>query len=84
MSSERPSEVRSQVFFFFCTPVPPVLYGPLRVGSATFHRERMYFAMGFGLIQCVKALMSYEDEVRFFCDGIFWFCFVQILSRLLH
>jgi len=29
-------------------------------------RERLYFATGFGLIQCVKALMSYEDDVRFF------------------
>lgn len=27
-------------------------------------RERMYFATGFGLIQCVKALMSFEDDVR--------------------
>lgn len=25
--------------------------------------ERLYFATGFGLIQCVKGLMSYEDEV---------------------
>ncbi|KAI5118784.1 hypothetical protein M0805_005014 [Coniferiporia weirii] len=25
-------------------------------------KERLYFASGFGLIQCVKALMSYEDE----------------------
>ncbi|THG92650.1 hypothetical protein EW145_g8638, partial [Phellinidium pouzarii] len=25
-------------------------------------RERLYFASGYGLIQCVKALMSYEDE----------------------
>ncbi|KAF5323980.1 hypothetical protein D9611_008246 [Ephemerocybe angulata] len=25
-------------------------------------RERLYFATGFSLIQCVKALMSYEDE----------------------
>ncbi|KAI0319413.1 hypothetical protein OF83DRAFT_1110594 [Amylostereum chailletii] len=25
-------------------------------------KERLYFATGFGLIQCVKALMSYEDE----------------------
>ncbi|KAL5496113.1 hypothetical protein ACEPAH_3030 [Sanghuangporus vaninii] len=24
--------------------------------------ERLYFASGYGLIQCVKALMSYEDE----------------------
>ncbi|KAF8200119.1 hypothetical protein BJ912DRAFT_1029695 [Pholiota molesta] len=24
--------------------------------------ERLYFATGFGLIQCVKGLMSYEDE----------------------
>jgi hypothetical protein len=28
------------------------------------HRERLYFATGFGLIQCVKALMSFEDDVR--------------------
>lgn len=27
-------------------------------------RERLYFATGFSLIQCVKGLMSYEDEVR--------------------
>ena len=27
------------------------------------HRERLYFATGYGLIQCVKALMSYDDEV---------------------
>ncbi|THH15435.1 hypothetical protein EW146_g5037 [Bondarzewia mesenterica] len=25
-------------------------------------KERLYFATGYGLIQCVKALMSYEDE----------------------
>ncbi|TFK64860.1 hypothetical protein BDN72DRAFT_774082 [Pluteus cervinus] len=25
-------------------------------------KERLYFASGFGLIQCVKGLMSYEDE----------------------
>ncbi|KAN0103880.1 Protein of unknown function (DUF3808) domain containing protein [Russula decolorans] len=25
-------------------------------------KERLYFAAGFGLIQCVKALMSYEDD----------------------
>ncbi|KAF5358693.1 hypothetical protein D9758_007656 [Tetrapyrgos nigripes] len=25
-------------------------------------RERLYFATGYGLIQCVKGLMSYEDE----------------------
>ncbi|KAF5353270.1 hypothetical protein D9756_007772 [Leucocoprinus leucothites] len=25
-------------------------------------KERLYFATGFGLIQCVKGLMSYEDE----------------------
>jgi hypothetical protein len=34
-----------------------------------FFRERMYFATGFGLIQCVKALMSYEDDVRFIYCG---------------
>lgn len=27
------------------------------------YRERLYFATGFSLIQCVKGLMSYEDEV---------------------
>ena len=27
-------------------------------------RERLYFATGYGLIQCVKGLMSYEDDVR--------------------
>ncbi|KAI9435435.1 hypothetical protein H4582DRAFT_1817570 [Lactarius indigo] len=25
-------------------------------------KERMYFATGYGLIQCIKALMSYEDD----------------------
>ena len=29
-------------------------------------RERLYFATGSGLIQCVKALMSFEDDVRDF------------------
>ena len=33
--------------------------------AGTSPRERLYFAAGFGLIQCVKALMSYEDDVRF-------------------
>lgn len=27
-------------------------------------KERLYFATGYGLIQCVKGLMSYADEVR--------------------
>jgi hypothetical protein len=31
-------------------------------------RERLYFATGFGMIQCVKALMSYEDDVRYLDD----------------
>ena len=30
--------------------------------------ERLYFATGFGLIQCVKGLMSYADEVRGCCS----------------
>ena len=48
-------------------PLSPL---PYRV-SIFFFRERMYFATGFGLIQCVKALMSYEDEVRLFiANGI--------------
>lgn len=29
-------------------------------------KERLYFTTGYGLIQCVKALMSYEDDVGFF------------------
>ena len=37
----------------------------LGVGSGGTCRERLYFASGYGLIQCVKGLMSYEDEVRF-------------------
>jgi len=28
-------------------------------------QERLYFASGYGMIQCVKALMSYEDEVSY-------------------
>ena len=28
-------------------------------------RERLYFAAGYGMIQFLKGLMSYEDEVRF-------------------
>jgi len=31
--------------------------------SSDASKERLYFASGFGLIQCVKGLMSYEDEV---------------------
>lgn len=32
------------------------------------HMERLYFATGYGLIQCVKGLMSFEDDVRvIFC-----------------
>lgn len=27
------------------------------------HMERLYFATGYGLIQCVKGLMSFEDDV---------------------
>ena len=30
-------------------------------------RERLYVATGFGLIQCVKGLMSFEDEVSLVC-----------------
>ena len=37
---------------------------PVCTGTETGPRERLYFATGFGLIQCVKALMSYEDDVR--------------------
>ena len=32
-------------------------------------RERLYFAAGYGLIQAVKGLMSYEDVVRIFLDS---------------
>ncbi|KAI5827074.1 hypothetical protein K523DRAFT_392413 [Schizophyllum commune Tattone D] len=30
--------------------------------ASDLRKERLYFATGYGLIQCVKALMSYEDE----------------------
>ncbi|KAL1748304.1 hypothetical protein HDZ31DRAFT_79835 [Schizophyllum fasciatum] len=30
--------------------------------ASDLKKERLYFATGYGLIQCVKALMSYEDE----------------------
>ena len=30
--------------------------------------ERLYIATGFGLIQCVKGLMSYEDAVCILFD----------------
>ena len=33
------------------------------------HMERLYFATGYGLIQCVKGLMSFEDDV---CVIFFW------------
>jgi len=29
------------------------------------HMERLYFGSGYGMIQCVKGLMSYEDDVGF-------------------
>lgn len=37
---------------------------PVCTEASTPLRERLYFATGSGLIQCVKALMSYEDDVR--------------------
>ena len=37
-------------------------FGPRQL--LTIDRERLYFATGFGLIQCVKGMMSFEDEVR--------------------
>ena len=39
-------------------------YGNWGLCAAGTCRERLYFASGYGLIQCVKGLMSYEDEVR--------------------
>ena len=35
----------------------------LRLTHSVPHRERLYFATGYGLIQVVKGLMSFEDEV---------------------
>ena len=32
--------------------------------SSSSVREHLYFATGYGLIQCFKGLMSFEDEVR--------------------
>jgi hypothetical protein len=51
-------------------------------------RERLYFATGFGLIQCVKGLMSFEDEVSFdlslVSGGELWMCFKDLLSAINH
>jgi len=43
-------------------------------------KERLYFATGYGLIQCVKALMSYEDDVSFLLAHTF---FGHLLFRVL-
>ena len=43
--------------------VPLYRHGVLEIRSS---RQRLYFATGYGLIQCVKALMSYADEVHVF------------------
>ncbi len=34
-------------------------------------KERLYFSTGYGLIQCVKALMSYEDDASLLILGDF-------------
>lgn len=41
------------------------MYGAVFTDSLliNYRRERLYFATGYGLIQCVKALMSYDDNV---------------------
>lgn len=44
-------------------------------GVYCWHRERLYFATGYGLIQCVKAMMSYENEVSFPSTVVPW-CFI--------
>ena len=38
------------------------LFSILFLSPLESHRERLYFAAGYGLIQCMKGLMSYEDE----------------------
>lgn len=35
-------------------------------------KERLYYASGYGLIQTVKALMSYEDEVCLIHSILHW------------
>lgn len=41
--------------------------------SYACNRERLYFATGYGLIQCVKALLSYDDKVSpCSCTNICW------------
>ena len=56
-----------------CPPSPSVPVQPPSLPgfySLLPRRERLYFATGFGLIQCVKALMSYEDDVRVFARDV--------------
>ena len=46
------------------------------------NRERLYFATGYGLIQCVKGLMSYEDEASTL-HPLLHLLFKSILTRLI-
>ena len=47
-------------------------------------RERLYFATGYGLIQCVKALMSYDDNVcHYFIFNIIVLSLTKRISVLL-
>ncbi len=52
LQQERSTEVRSNY----------MLRG-MEANLRWYCRERLYFATGYGLIQCVKGLMSFEDEV---------------------
>lgn len=55
--------VESEKFLLDCDPTMYVSQsvGFRRMFTIVTLRERLYFATGYGLIQCVKGLMSYED-----------------------
>lgn len=45
-------------------------------------RERLYTGSGYGLIECVKALMSYEDEVSSNYFIIYGYNFPELQENL--
>lgn len=53
--------VESEKFLLDCDPTMYVSQPVTISRTFTIDRERLYFATGYGLIQCVKGLMSYED-----------------------
>lgn len=52
------SLIQTSPFYFFLSNYPALM-------SPISRRERLYIATGYGLIQCVKGLMSFEDKVSY-------------------